>query len=150
MKRLVVVDDNYLAHHGVKGQKWGVRKDESSDNPNTEPYELETDSRKQIENQEKQQKEKRNKTIRNIVLGVGLTAIGISIVERLLRTRFSDKSSKNSNTKTRTKKSAHIPGSSWKDVYGKGHNDPYVKKGKTIVDAYGSIPLIAIKSIQRR
>lgn len=69
-----------LQHHGVKGQKWGVRKDHESSQDISE-----TDN---SEYEEKRQKRERNK---KIFIGVALTAAGIAAISTLVK-RFKNKS----------------------------------------------------------
>ena len=75
-------DNNYneLYHYGVKGQKWGVRKDSESSQGISE-----TDN---SEYEEKRQKRERNK---KIFIGVTLTAAGIAAISTLVK-RFKNKS----------------------------------------------------------
>lgn len=87
---------NYLQHHGVKGQKWGVRKDPEpgqgrSKTGNSEYDELlryEKERAKLERKEEKRQKRERNK---KIFLGVALTAAGVAAVSTLIK-RFRNKS----------------------------------------------------------
>lgn len=103
MERLRVVNDsNYLAHHGIKGQKWGVRKEDDEKELNRMKSLHDEDLRyqkglndeqlrlqKQTDKQEqKQAKQKRKRVIKNVIFGAALTAIGAAIVSGLLRGRF--------------------------------------------------------------
>lgn len=151
-KWIVIKDENYLEHHGIKGQKWGVRKQNSENDD--EKKTSEKTSTDIIDTKELKNKDdtKKSKVSKAILVGA-LATMGAALVTTLivkLSKRNNNNSSKTSTKKTKRAKSAHIPGSSYKDVYGKGwNNDPYVKKGETIVNAYSGINLIASRALKR-
>lgn len=92
--------NNYLQHHGVKGQKWGVRKEEERQAEYEHERRINDEQIRvqkkmyQLENKQNklEQKEKRKKILRNIAIGVVLTAAGVGIVKALLGSRFSGQS----------------------------------------------------------
>ena len=139
MKRLVVVDDNYLAHHGVKGQKWGVRKEDDEKELNRVRSLHDEDLRyqkglndeqlrlqRQTDKQEqKLAKEKRKRVIKNVVFGAALSAIGIAIVSSLLKGRFGG----NQNASEAIK-----------------NNKATISRGKEYVTGYKNVPAFAASS----
>lgn len=66
-------DENYLAHHGIKGQKWGVRKEEDKKSP-----------KKKLSKEELlKRKEKGKKIVKGIAIGtasVAATAAATALV----------------------------------------------------------------------
>lgn len=140
MERLRVVNDSdYLAHHGVKGQKWGVRKEDDEKELNRIKSLHDEDLRyqkglndeqlrlqKQADKQEqKQAKEKRKRVVKNIVFGAALAAVGAAIVSSLLKGRFG----KQQNASTAIK-----------------NNAPTISKGKEYVTGYKNVPAFAQSS----
>ncbi len=66
---MVIDEDVYLEHYGVKGQKWGVRKSKSSNTKTTKP------KKKSLTAKEKRvRSEKRIRTAQK-VLGTAATAV---------------------------------------------------------------------------
>lgn len=136
MRRLVVVSDNYLAHHGIKGQKWGVRKedDERELNRIRSLHKEDVDYQKNLNNEElrlqkqidkrdkKIAKEKRSRRIRNVIFGTVLSAIGVNIVANLLSKRFG----KQQNASEAIK-----------------NNAAAISKGKEYVTGYKNVPVFA-------
>ena len=69
MGQWIVVRDDELYHHGIKGQKWGIRRYQNEDGSLT-PEGVKRYGT--VENFEKAQK--RNKIIRNVAIGTGAAA----------------------------------------------------------------------------
>lgn len=69
MGQWIVVRDDELYHHGIKGQKWGIRRYQNEDGSLT-PEGIKRYGT--VENFEKAQK--RNKIIRNVAIGTGAAA----------------------------------------------------------------------------
>lgn len=133
MERLRVLNDSdYLAHHGVKGQKWGVRKEDDEKELNRVRSLHDEDIRyrkglndEQLRLQSKTDKQdqkvanqKRKRVIKNVVFGVALAAIGASVVSRLLKKRFG----KQQNASVAIK-----------------NNAPTISKGKEYVTGYARV-----------
>ena len=70
MSTWVVVPDEELYHHGIKGQKWGIRRWQNEDGTLTEEGKARYGT---VENFEKAQK--RKKIARNIAIGAGAAAV---------------------------------------------------------------------------
>lgn len=67
----------YLAHHGIKGQKWGIRRFQNSDGSLTEAGKKRYSSNTSAEKQKKWVKEHKKKL--TIAGGVALAAVGTAV-----------------------------------------------------------------------
>lgn len=124
-------NENYLQHHGIKGQKWGVRKDPEpgqgrSKTGNSEYDELvkyEKEHAKLERKEEKRQKRERNK---KIFLGVALTAAGMAVVATLIK-KFRNKSASQAISE----------------------NKATIAVGKEYVTGYSNVPIKNLASSRR-
>ena len=71
--------ENYLAHHGIKGQKWGIRRFQNADGSYTEAgkkrYGIDTNSeRKQIDSR------KVKKIVRNTLVTAGVVSVAAASI----------------------------------------------------------------------
>ena len=89
-------NESYLQHHGVKGQKWGVRKEDPESNKNknstnSQEYDdLIKYEKERIKLERKEERRQNREKNKKVFYGVALTAAGIAAVVTLIR-RFSNK-----------------------------------------------------------
>jgi len=81
------IQNNYLQHHGVKGQKWGVRKEpeETAKSRNSFDDEMLNYERQQAKLQKKEEKKQKRERTKKIFFGVALTTAGIAVVAALIK-----------------------------------------------------------------
>ena len=89
---------NYLAHHGVKGQRWGVRK-----------------RREQYQMTDEQRKARNKKIARNVAIGVGATAAAAGagfLASRFVKNRkaLKEETKKYNDNLRKAYKAGTIPG----------------------------------------
>lgn len=86
------IQNDYLQHHGVKGQKWGVRKEpeETAKNRNSFDDEMLEYERQQAKLQKKEEKKQKRERAKKIFFGVALTTAGIAVVAALIK-KFGNK-----------------------------------------------------------
>lgn len=86
------IQNNYLQHHGVKGQKWGVRKEpeETAKSRNSFDDEMLNYERQQAKLQKKEEKKQKRERAKKIFFGVALTTAGIAVVAALIK-KFGNK-----------------------------------------------------------
>lgn len=85
-KKDSAIDEDELSHHGVKGQKWGVRKERDYDDEASSDYEV-----------EQAKKSRRNKILVGALVTAATVAIGTAYIKRKLskNSAASDSSSTN-------------------------------------------------------